>query len=235
MPDSAKRSELNDSLHDHDAANVLCVERRLALGKPYIITIRRQNGDVAEWTSHRTSEEAPCFPATSPFDHIVAHDVLEHVLDEETWITALAELLAPGGTISIRVPLEGPLAWMDARNIYRYVTDLAGRGTAPAETLPTGWHRHYRKRDLDRWLRRAGLAITGRSREGMPGLDIPHLAALLAGDLALGRPGTESRLLELRDRFDQRAFRARAGALSTHLRIEAKRNDQPLSRNDAGA
>lgn len=220
---------------DRDQRQVLRVERRLKLGKPYVVTIRDENGVEAEWTSHRTNEEAPCFPAgTAPFNCIIAHDALEYVLDEEAWITALADLLAPGGSISIRIPLEGLLAWMDARNIYRYVTDLAGRGTAPGETLPTGWHRHYRARDLDRMLRRAGLVITDRYREGMPGLDIPHIAGLIAGDLVLQRPDTESQLLRFRDRLDRPALRARAGLFSTHLRIEATKHPvhSPASSGD---
>lgn len=215
---------------------MLRVERRFTLGKPVIVTVRDDNGTAADWTSRRTNEEVPCFPAPASFRRIIAHDVLEHVLDEEAWLAALANLLLPGGTISIRVPLEGPLAWMDARNIYRYVTDLAGRGSAPGETLPTGWHRHYRELDLDRMLRLSGLTITARHREGMPGLDIPHLAGLIAGDLVLQRPGTEARLIWLRDRMDGRAFCVHAGALSTHLRIEAtKHADQSLSSNDDGA
>lgn len=236
MIDPNHGNDADEPMHADEGATWLSVERRLALGKPVIVTIRHELGVATEWTTHRTSEEALDFPAARPFDRIVAHEILEHVLDEEAWIAALASLLATGGTISIRVPLQGPLAWLDARNIYRYVTDLAGRGSAPAETLPTGWHRHYWDRDLDRALRRAGLTITGRDREGVPGLDIPHLAGLLAGDLALGRPATEARLVELRDRFDKQAFRARAGTLSTHLRIEAmKCDDQRLSINDAGA
>lgn len=222
---------------DQRVPGLLVVERSFELGKPVIVTVRHDNGTAAGWTSHRTNEEVPCFPAPAgSFDRVIAHDVLEHVLDEEAWIAALANLLVPGGTISIRVPLEGPLAWMDARNIYRYVTDLAGRGTAPAETLPTGWHRHYRERDLDRLLRRAGLTICARRCEGIPGPDIPHLAGLLAGDLVFQRPGTESQLIRLRDRMDDRALRAGAGALSTHLRIDAtKHADQSLSSNDDGA
>lgn len=237
MIESNEHSRMQTRNNDQRGPSVLTVERRFALGKSYIVTIRHENCSANGGSSHRTNEAVPCFPAeTGSFDRIIAHDVLEHVLDEESWIAALADLLAPDGTISIRVPLEGPLAWMDARNVYRYITDLAGRGTAPGETLPTGWHRHYRERDLDRMLRRAGLAITARDREGVPGPDIPHLAGLLAGDLVFQRPGTESRLIRLRDRMDERAFRGRAGPLSTHLRIEAtKRIDQSLSSNDDGA
>lgn len=224
-------------IEDRDQRHVLRVERRLKLGKPYVVSVRDESGIEAEWTRHRTNEEAPCFPAEmARFDRIIAHDALEYVLDEEAWVTALASLLAPGGLISIRVPLEGPLAWMDARNIYRYVTDLAGQGTAPGETLPTGWRRHYRERDLDHMLRRAGLSITARHREGIPGLDVPHLAGLVAGDLVLQRPATESNLLRLRDRMDRRALRAHVGAFSTHLRIEAtKHPDQPPASNGDGA
>lgn len=237
MIDQSATSPIQSEEIDQRTPNVLRVERRLKLAKSYVVTIRDENGVEAEWTRHRTNEEAPCFPAgTDPFDCIIAHDALEYVLDEEAWITALANLLAPGGSISIRIPLEGPLAWMDARNIYRYVTDLAGRGTAPGETLPTGWHRHYRERDLDRVLRRAGLVVSDRYREGMPGLDIPHVAGLIAGDLVLQRPETESTLLRLRDRLDRRALRTRAGVFSTHLRIEAtKHPDQSPASSGDGA
>lgn len=236
---TSQQPQLESHGEDHEPhyRDVLSVERRFELSKPYIVTVCLDGGMATDWSTHRTGEEAPRFPpANRSFDRIIAHDVLEHVLDEEAWIAALADLLAPGGKISIRVPLEGPLAWLDARNIYRYVTDLAGRGTAPGETLPTGWRRHYRERDLDRMLRRAGLAIVARQREGIPGLDIPHLAGLVAGDLVLKRPGTEARLIGFRDRWDRGPLRGRAGALSTHVRIEAtKRVDQSLSSNDAGA
>lgn len=216
---------------------VLTVERRFEAGKPWIVTVRHDGDGQGDWTTHRTRDEAPHFPGgRGAFDRIIAHDVLEHVLDEEAWIAALAGLLTTDGRISIRVPLEGPLAWLDARNIYRYIADLTERGTAPAETKPTGWHRHYRERDLDRMLRRSGLRIVSRQREGMPGLDIPHLAGLVVGDLALGRSDTESRLVALRDRLDPWALQVRAGALSTHLRIEARKDDdQPLPSSDAGA
>lgn len=236
MQQQAQR-EITDQTGQADTACVLTVERRFEEGDSWIVTVRHDRDVHGDWTMHRTDDEIPRFPGGSgAFDRIVAHDVLEHVLDEEAWIAALADLLAPDGRISIRVPLESPLAWLDARNIYRYVADLTERGTAPAETKPTGWHRHYRERDLDRMLRRFGFSIVSRRREGMPGLDIPHLAGLVVGDFALGRSGTESRLVALRDRLDPWALQVRAGAFSTHLRIEARKDvDQPLPSNDAGA
>lgn len=202
----------------------LRVERRMDLGKPYIVTVRCDNGSETDWTSHRSAEEIPDFPGPAGvFRHIDALDVLEHVLDEEIWLSSLAGLLAPGGTISLRVPLEGSLAWMDALNIYRYIADLSGRGTAPGETLPTGWHRHYRSRDLVRLVQDAGLVVTSVRREGLPGPDVPHLAALVTGDWALGRPATEERLIPLRDRVNAWAARGRIGPFSTHVRLEAMR------------
>jgi hypothetical protein len=205
----------------------LRVERRMELGKPTITTVRCDDGRETDWTTHRSGEEVPAFPADAgTFAHIDALDVLEHVLDEEVWLAALAALLVPEGTISIRVPLDGPLAWMDALNIYRYVADLSGRGTAPSETLPTGWHRHYRVHDLTRMVRDAGLVVTAVRREGLPGPDLPHLAGLIGGDWVLGRPATEERLIPIRDRLNSWAGRGRAGPLSTHVRIEAMRPSQ---------
>jgi len=224
MQQQAQR-EIKDQTGQADTDCVLTVERRFDEDNSRIVTVRHDGDVQGVWTSHRTRDEIPHFPGGSgAFDRIIAHDVLEYVLDEEAWIAALADLLGADGRISIRVPLEGPLAWLDARNIYRYVADLTERGTAPAETKPTGWHRHYRERDLDRMLRRFGLRIVSRQREGLPGLDIPHVAGLVIGDLALGRSDTESRLVALRDRLDPWVLQVRAGALSTHLRIEARKD-----------
>ncbi len=236
MTEPQQHGESHGTGKDRSGDSVLRVERRMKLGKPHIVTVCQEDGVATDWTSHRTGEEMPNLPAAEgSFDRIIAHDILEHVLDEEAWINALARLLAPGGAISFRVPLEGPLAWMDARNIYRYVADLSGRGLAPSETLPTGWHRHYHAHDLDRLMRRAGLSITEVRREGLPGLDIPHVAALVAGDLLLRRPAVESRLIDLRDRIDPWALRGHAGPLSTHLRIEATKVSIPSRPDQDGS
>lgn len=164
----------------------------------------------------------PQFP-TGPgsLGAIQALDVIEHVEDEEAWLRALADLLVPGGEIVIRVPAEGPVAWLDAPNIYRYVTEFTSRGTAPHETKPTGWHRHYRRDDLLRLVERSGLRATGISRVAVPVADIPHLLGMVVGDFLLDAPNVERRLISARERIDRTDHTLPTGPLGARFRVVA--------------
>ena len=166
----------------------------------------------------------PTFP-TGPgsLRLIRALDVLEHVQDEEAWLKALADLLEPGGEIVVRVPAEGPVAWLDAPNIYRYVAEFTSRGEAPHETKPTGWHRHYRRRDLLALVERSGLRVTGLSRVVAPLADIPHLLGMVTGDLLLNMPDTERWLIQARDRMDRTDRTLPMGPLGARFRVTAIR------------
>lgn len=164
----------------------------------------------------------PTFPADpGSLCHICALDVIEHVQDEEAWLHALADLLRPGGEILLRLPAEGPIAWLDASNMYRYITEFTGKGEAPRETKPTGWHRHYGRHDLNRLMQCCGLRITACSRVSAPLADIPHLVGLVAGDLILGKRNTETRLIQVRDRFDRKDRTRSLGKLGARFRITA--------------
>lgn len=165
---------------------------------------------------------SPTFPVEpGSLSHISALDVIEHVQDEESWLTALAKLLEPGGEILIRVPAEGPMAWLDAPNIYRYVAEFTSRGEAPHETKPTGWHRHYGRYDLTKLVEGSGLRITSFSQVGTPLADIPHLAGLIAGDLIRGKRDTERRLVQVRDTLDRKDQTQSLGKLGTRWRVIA--------------
>lgn len=169
-------------------------------------------------------DATPNYPAgPGSLRAIRALDVIEHVQDEEVWLSALADLLVPGGEIVIRVPAEGPVAWLDAPNIYRYVTEFTSRGEAPHETRPTGWHRHYRRDDLIRLVEGSGLRVTALSRVAAPLADIPHLLGMVVGDLVLDAPDIERRLLAARDRLDRADQTLPLGPFGARFRVIATR------------
>lgn len=149
-----------------------------------------------------TSEPDPCLPLR---DHSVrslsALDILEHVHDEQTWLAEFSRVLALDGMLTVRAPLDNALAWLDALNIYRYVSDTTGRGEHPLESFPIGWHRHYAPDDLPAILELAGFAVLETRTQGFPLGEIPHLAGLLFGNLMLQHPEAERRLFELRSRW----------------------------------
>lgn len=101
---------------------------------------------------------------------IVCLDVLEYVRNDDLVLDELARVIAPGGTLLLRVPASGPLAGIDAYNLMHYLVDITRRGSRPHETCEVGWRRHYGVADLSDLLgcsrfrivhvRRSGLALT---------------------------------------------------------------------------
>jgi len=81
-------------------------------------------------------------------DAIDCLDVLAHIRDDEAMIAEFARVLHPGGMLCLRVPNAGPLAGLDAYNLYRYLSDITHRGRKPVETDEVGWRRHYSRQDL---------------------------------------------------------------------------------------
>jgi hypothetical protein len=156
-------------------------------------------------------------------DEIIALDVLEHVRDEERWLAALADLAAPGATLRLRVPRQGPLTWTDGLNIYRYIEDITNRGSRPRETRPTGWHRSYTEAEAVRLVVEAGFRVDRVYRNGANLPEPPRLAALVLGDWVLERPGAERRARRLADRLFPIDVKIPAGPLSTRLEITATR------------
>ncbi|MDQ4043939.1 MAG: methyltransferase domain-containing protein [Chloroflexota bacterium] len=146
------------------------------------ITLHDHTGNALGCIS--TRDPLPCLPVTDESVlQVIALDVLEHVHDEQAWLAELARVLVHGGEVTVRVPLENWMAWADALNVSRYLSDIFGIGEDPIETIPTGWHRHYAPSDLPSLLGLAGFEVEATSTEGTPVLEIPHLAALLAGSV----------------------------------------------------
>lgn len=178
-----------------------------------------------------TTEPSPHLPfADETISGIDARDILEHVHDEQTWLAEFARILVPNGDLVVRVPLENAMAWADALNIYRYISDLTGRGGHPRQTIPTGWHRHYAPSDIPEMLEIAGFRTVSSASQGIPFEEVPQLAGLVIGNVLLQRHESERRLHRLRRRFRDRPRLPLPRSIAAKLTVRAKRahaDDQP--------
>jgi hypothetical protein len=182
-------------------------------------------GESLDLGSTRANEAVPHLAGASiATPRIVALDVLEHVVDEEAWIACFAHLLEPGGSVTIRVPLEGPVAWLDALNVFRYVQDVTGLGKQPLETKMKGWHRHYRQADLEALLQGAGLTPMEVTQSGSPHHDVIQLGALAWGTIVRGDRETELRAMHHRNRAEAGTDLPRLGPLSTKITVTATKS-----------
>ncbi|MGH9301604.1 MAG: class I SAM-dependent methyltransferase [Acidimicrobiales bacterium] len=84
------------------------------------------------------------FP-TGSFDRIIASEVLEHIHDDDRAMAELSRVLSPHGVIAVTVPRFGPelVNWSLSHDYH---------------AIEGGHVRIYRRSQLDRRLRRAGLA-----------------------------------------------------------------------------
>lgn len=170
-----------------------------------LIVARRLPGDEIARIS--TDEKRPHLPLPdASVTSIDARDAIEHGHDEQAWLAELARVLVPGGELVVRVPLDNGMAWLDALNIYRYLSDLAGRGSEnpPLETLPTGWHRHYRVDDLTGLVEEAGFEIRAVEAEGLPLGELGHLAGLIASGFTSDAAASQRQLFNFRERLHHR-------------------------------
>lgn len=104
---------------------------------------------------------------TNGFDTVLLIDVISHLVDDQYEIGEAARVLRQDGTLIVRVPYRGMLAWLDPANAYRYVSDATRRGPNPPETQGIGWRRHYGRRELVGLLEGAGLSAVNVSGTGL--------------------------------------------------------------------
>lgn len=105
-------------------------------------------------------------------------NVLEHIRDDEQLIAELSRILAPGGTLRIRVPNSGPLAGFDSYNLYHYLVDVTHRGERPHEVDEIGWRRHYGLNDLALLLGPDRFAIARAESSGVGAAELANLGAM---------------------------------------------------------
>jgi len=115
----------------------------------------------------------------SMFTSIVCLDALAFVRDDAAAINELARVLAPGGTLEIRVPNQGPTAGLDAFNLFRYFSDGTRRGERPSETDELGWRRHFRKCEIAELIESAGFRVTANRTSGTGLPELGHFAAMV--------------------------------------------------------
>lgn len=174
---------------------------------------------------YRTDEAAPALDVPdAAFTRVEAGTALSRAIDEEAWLRELGRVLAPDGKLRFMLPASGPLAWLDARNIYRYVTDVTKRGDAPDDSLPTGWNRHYSEKAVRQMLDVTGLRLVTMERSGIGLSEIPQLAGFLACNFVLGDREAERKLHPLRVRMETAESRLPVPGIGTMLFVTATRS-----------
>lgn len=166
--------------------------------------------------------------ADASADVIVLYDQLAHVVDDEAAIAEAARVLTPGGRLVIRVPLAGPLAWLDAYNVYRYLRDFTKRGQGLYETRGLGWRRHYARHDLEEMLGEQ-FRVKASATEGVGLTDVGRLVLLVVVRWLLLSPGGYDRAKPLTIVVNRLESRLSLGPLGYHLVLAAERTEAPPS------
>ena len=86
--------------------------------------------------------------ASASFERVIASEVLEHIVEDETALREIARVLTPGGRVAVTVPRRGPerICWMLSDDYH------AAAG---------GHVRIYRREELEARMERAGLEVEG--------------------------------------------------------------------------
>ncbi len=113
------------------------------------------------------------------FDLVTCMELLEHVPDPATTVTACAKLLRPGGQAFFSTINRNAKSWLLAIVGGEYLLNLLPRGTHHYEKL-------IRPSELDAWARQTGLQLTemigmhynpvSRSYRLGPGVEVNYIA-----------------------------------------------------------
>jgi SAM-dependent methyltransferase len=138
---------------------------------------RREHGD-GDTVIHASPERLPF--ADGAFGLVIAHATVEFSHDDRRVIAEFRRVLRPGGRLVVRLPRRGALTALDSLNLYRYVSEITGRGPIPAESLPIGWRRHYRRDDIDGVFGPSGLRVDSTTSGGLALGEAVYAPALVA-------------------------------------------------------
>lgn len=199
------------------------LRRRLDRSGWHVTTHDLDLGPVAELAGRPFTPPVTAWPfPDTRFDTVILYDQLAHVVDDETAIAEAARVLKPGGVLVVRVPQEGPLAWLDGFNLYRYVRDTTRRGKLLHQTRGIGWRRHYPPRGLVRLLGDR-FRVTSRSTQGVGLVDLVRLGVLLVCNWLLRSPARGDRVRPVLDGVARVDNRLNAGPFGYHLVLVAER------------
>ncbi len=146
------------------ASVVACDLGRAELAQVHAVYAGMQeSGELPEGVSCQSvNGDATKLPfPDAAFDRVLASEVLEHIPDDTAAFAELARVLRPGGTLAVTVP-----AYLAERVCWT----ISAEYHAPA--VVGGHVRIYRKREIERKLRHAGL-IPGVSHHAH-GLHAPY-------------------------------------------------------------
>jgi hypothetical protein len=153
-------------------------------------------------------------------EFVINDDALSRSIDEHAWLAEFSRVLARGGALRFTLPAEGPLAWLDAMNLYRYIADISGRGQAPDAALPTGWNRHYTRNHIRAMLKDSGFAPPRISAQNQATKEVGMMLAFISRNWVLGKRDTERRLFP---RFGVRSPRGPSMLPATTWSVSARK------------
>ena len=160
-------------------------------------TLRYDNGVVV----HKMSLDALA-EAEAPFDFIMMHHSLEHMPEQQAALKAVRALLAPGGTLMIRIPVASSYGWRHYREHW----------VALEPPLHLYLHTHQSLRVL---AAQAGLNVTHQYCDAPPNILMWSEIYQRTGDARMG--GNET----CREKLSRDEFRA-----FTALSARANHNDE---------
>ncbi len=134
------------------------------------------------------------------FSTIDCLDILEYVRNDEATMHEMARVLAPGGTLTIRVPNQAPTGGFDCYNLYRYISDGMRRGERPPETDELGWRRRYGDEEFGQLVESSGLRVEKQWASGTGLPDLAQLAAMVGFRLLQDNESRFQRLFPIVER-----------------------------------
>ncbi len=135
---------------------------------------------------------------------VEAGTIFAYVRADDRLAGEIRRILRPGGTVTVRVPSTGPLAGVDAYNVFRYVTDVTGRGLRAFEVGELGWRRHYAAAEMVAMFGEERFTVREQRRGGLALSELVRLAGQLAFRWLLPSGGRYRRVGKAADALERR-------------------------------